>query len=105
MQTAIDYLAIPEPRRIAIEHLAQQLAPGRRVALSTHMNADGDGCGSEVALARLLVQRGLDVRIVNPTPWPVLFDFLLADDVKDETRRGPAALKDVDVLVVSTSAT
>jgi len=64
------------------------------------MNADGDGCGSEVALARLLVQRGLDVRIVNPTPWPVLFDFLLADDVKDETRRGPAALKDVDVLVV-----
>jgi phosphoesterase RecJ-like protein len=100
MQTAIDYLAIPEPRRIAIEHLAQQLAPGRRVALSTHMNADGDGCGSEVALARLLVQRGLDVRIVNPTPWPVLFDFLLADDVKDETRRGPAALKDVDVLVV-----
>jgi phosphoesterase RecJ-like protein len=100
MQTAIDYLAIPEPRRAAIEHLARHLAPGRRVALSTHMNADGDGCGSEVALARFLAQRGLEVRIVNPTPWPKLFDFLLADDVKDESPRGAAALRDVDVLIV-----
>jgi phosphoesterase RecJ-like protein len=100
MQTATDYLAIPEPRRIAIEHLAPYLEPGRRVALSTHMSSDGDGCGSEVALARLLMQRGMDVRIVNPTPWPALFQFLLGDDVKDETKRGAAALKDVDLLIV-----
>ena len=74
--------------------LARELTPGRRVALSTHMNADGDGCGSEAALARMLAQRGLDVRIVNPTPWPDLFDFLLGDDVRDDTpqrRRGAAA--------------
>ena len=64
------------------------------------MNADGDGCGSEVALARLLAQRGLDVRIVNPTPWPDLFAFLLGGDVKEESGKGPAALQNVDLLIV-----
>jgi phosphoesterase RecJ-like protein len=64
------------------------------------MNADGDGCGSETALARMLMQRGLDVRIVNPTPWPSLFDYLLGDDVKDMTAKGSAALKGIDLLIV-----
>jgi len=41
---ATDYLAIPEARRLAIAEIARELTPGRRVALSTHMNADGDGC-------------------------------------------------------------
>jgi len=94
------YLAIPESRAVAIRSLERELIPGRRVALSTHMNADGDGCGSEAALARLLAQRGLDVRIVNPTPWPELFSFLLGDDVRDETAKGAAALRNIDLLIV-----
>ena len=98
--SAQDYLVIPEPRRAAILQLERELIAGRRVALSTHMNADGDGCGSEVAMARLLAQRGLDVRIVNPTPWPELFSFLLGDDVCDATTKGSAALKDIDLLIV-----
>lgn len=97
---ARDYIAIPEPRRAAIRQLERELVPGRRVALSTHMNSDGDGCGSEVALARMLAQRGLDVRIVNPTPWPELFDFLLDDGVRNDTAKGAAALKDIDMLIV-----
>jgi len=97
---APDFLAIPEARRAAIQQLDRELIPGRRVALSTHMNADGDGCGSEAALARMLTARGLDVRIVNPTPWPPLFDFLLGDGVRDESKRGTAALRDIDLLVV-----
>jgi phosphoesterase RecJ-like protein len=98
--SAQDYLVIPEPRRAAIHQLERELIAGRRVALSTHMNADGDGCGSEAAMARLLAQRGLDVRIVNPTPWPTLFDFLLGDDVCDGTANGSAALDDIDLLIV-----
>ena len=94
------YLAIPESRTTAIRALDRELVPGRRVALSTHMNADGDGCGSEAALARLLAQRGMDVRIVNPTPWPELFSFLLGDDVRDDTAKGPAALRNIDLLIV-----
>src|SRR5438034_5917662 len=100
MHTLVDYLATPDRRRTAIQRLARELVPGRRAALSTHMNADGDGCGSEAALARLLAQRGLDARIVNPTPWPAMFRFLLGDDVKDDTARGAAGLRDVDLLVV-----
>ena len=94
------YLAIPETRAAAIRELERELIPGRRVALSTHMNADGDGCGSEAALARLLAQRGLEVKIVNPTPWPELFSFLLGDDVRDETAKGAAALRNIDLLIV-----
>jgi len=99
-QRVVEYLAVPEARRAAIARLEPELRPGRKVAISTHMNADGDGCGSETALARLLIQRGMNVRIVNPTPWPALFDFLLGDDVRDDSARGAAALKDIDLLIV-----
>src|ERR1700743_3075846 len=98
--TVREFLTIPEPRRAAIRQLDAELVAGRKVALSTHMNADGDGCGSETALARMLMQRGLDVRIVNPTPWPALFRYLLGDDVNDMTSKGSAALKGIDLLIV-----
>ena len=96
----IDYLTIAPDRRAGIARLARELVPGRRVALSTHMNADGDGCGTEAALARLVAQCGLTARIVNPTPWPSLFDFLLGDDVAERTADGAAALADIDLLIV-----
>src|SRR5947209_18063328 len=98
--TVREFLTIPEPRRAAIHELDKELVKGRRVALSTHMNSDGDGCGSETALARMLAQRGLDVRIVNPTPWPSLFDYLLGDDVKDMTAKGAEGLRGIDMLIV-----
>jgi phosphoesterase RecJ-like protein len=96
-----DYLAVPAARRDAIERIAAALALAKTVAISTHMNSDGDGCGSEVAMALLLAQRGVTAKIVNPTAWPSLFDFLLSDSgVKDDTAKGSAALKSVDALVV-----
>ena len=95
-----DFLRRSDERRAGIARIAEHLTPGKRVALSTHINADGDGCGSEAGLARLLAQRGMDVRIVNPTPWPGLFDFLLGDDVVDRTADGPDALRDIDMLIV-----
>lgn len=95
-----DTLLIPAARRAAIETLAPELLAAKRVALSTHINSDGDGCGSEAALALLLAQTGTDVRIVNPTPWPAMYDYLLAGGVRDESPRGAAALREVDRLVV-----
>jgi len=95
-----DYLTISPERRAGIQRLARELVAGRRVVLSTHMNADGDGCGSETALARLLAQRGLESKIVNPTPWPSLFDFLLGGAAVDATENGAAALSNIDLLVV-----
>jgi phosphoesterase RecJ-like protein len=101
MSTATtDLLAVPQHRRDAIAELAAELRPGRTAVLSTHVNADGDGCGSEAALARLLTGMGLRVRIVNPTPWPAMFSFLLDGDVKEESARGAAALRGADLLIV-----
>ncbi|PYO76285.1 MAG: hypothetical protein DMD67_08970, partial [Gemmatimonadetes bacterium] len=59
---------IPPERVRAAEAVAAVLGPGRRVALTTHVNADGDGVGSEVALWHLLTERGLRATIANPTP-------------------------------------
>ena len=96
----LDLLSVPQQRRESIERLAQELRAGRSVAISTHINADGDGCGSETALARLLGQMGIRSRIVNPTPWPEMYKFLLGDDVRDASDLGAKALQDSDVLVV-----
>ena len=95
-----DYFKISTERRDGIQRVVRELRPGRKVALSTHINADGDGCGSEAALARILAQRGMGVHIVNPTPWPDLFDFLVADDVVERSADGASALKGIDLLIV-----
>jgi phosphoesterase RecJ-like protein len=95
-----DLTQVPAARRAAIGRLAAELRPGMTVALSTHINADGDGCGSQTALARLLGQMGVRAFIVNPTPWPEMFRWLLGDDVEDRSPEGVAALAGIDRLIV-----
>jgi bifunctional oligoribonuclease and PAP phosphatase NrnA len=97
--TLPDLLAVPDHRAVAIARLASELTAGRTVALLTHINSDGDGCGSEVALALLLAQRGMKVRIVNPTPWPEMFTFLL-EGVEERSAEGVTALAGVDLIIV-----
>jgi len=96
----VDLLSVAPQRVEAIGRLAREFRAGRSVAISTHINADGDGCGSETALARLLSAQGMRAKIVNPTPWPETFRFLLKTDVTDESDMGPSALRDVDLLIV-----
>ncbi|MEO7369044.1 MAG: bifunctional oligoribonuclease/PAP phosphatase NrnA [Gemmatimonadaceae bacterium] len=96
----VDLLTVSKERQESIERLAREFRAGRSVAISTHINADGDGCGSETALARILAQKGLTAKIVNPTPWPDTYQFLLGTDVTDATSEGSAALKRADLLVV-----
>ncbi|MBV9878950.1 MAG: bifunctional oligoribonuclease/PAP phosphatase NrnA [Gemmatirosa sp.] len=95
----IDLLAVPPHREAALRALAAQLRPGMRVALSTHINADGDGCGSEVGMVHLLRQMGIEAHVVNPTPWPEMYRFLL-DGVVDASPRGADALRKIDALIV-----
>jgi phosphoesterase RecJ-like protein len=96
----VDLVAVPAARREAIERLAGEVRSGMTVALSTHINADGDGCGSQTALARLLGQMGVRAFIVNPTPWPEMFRWLLGDDVDDRSAEGAEALEGIDRLIV-----
>ncbi|MGI8547259.1 MAG: DHH family phosphoesterase [Gemmatimonadaceae bacterium] len=97
-----DLLAVPADRREKTERLARELRAGHSAVLSTHINADGDGCGSETALARLLQQMGLTVTIVNPTPWPTMFEFLLGDDVcvVEANEGGVEVVRAADVVIV-----
>ncbi len=67
----------PAARREGLVRILERLTPGLRVVLTTHINADGDGAGSECALAAWLRRRGLAPTIVNPTPFPDAFRFLL----------------------------
>ena len=96
----VDLLTVSKERKEAIERLAREFRAGRSVVLSTHINADGDGCGSESALARILTSLGMTVRIVNPTPWPETYDFLLGGDVVDASSEGASALRKADLLIV-----
>ncbi|MDO8500885.1 MAG: bifunctional oligoribonuclease/PAP phosphatase NrnA [Gemmatimonadaceae bacterium] len=96
----VDLLTVSNDRRAAIERLAREFRAGRSVVLSTHINADGDGCGSETALARILMSLGMKVQIVNPTPWPEMYDFLLGGDVTDATALGAAVMKKAELLIV-----
>jgi bifunctional oligoribonuclease and PAP phosphatase NrnA len=96
----VDLLTVSKERKDSIERLAREFRAGRSVAISTHINADGDGCGSEAALARILATMGMQVKIVNPTPWPDTYDFLLDTDVVNATAEGSSALRKADLLVV-----
>src|SRR5512141_2557918 len=97
-QRVVDLLTVSKERREAIERLAREFRAGRSVAISTHINADGDGCGSETALARILAQKVMTVKIVNPTPWPETYECLLGTDVTDSTPEGSSALKKAHLL-------
>ena len=94
------YLEVPAGRPEAIHRIAKSLKGIESVAVTTHINADGDGCGSEAALARILMSRGMNVSIVNPTPWPETYDFLLGEDVTDASSLGAAGIRKADLLVV-----
>lgn len=66
-------------RGIRLDRVLELLAGARSVVITTHANADGDGAGSEVALAAFLRARGTEAWIVNPTPFPGNYAFLLPD--------------------------
>jgi len=71
--------ATPSHRLGSIREVLAALSQVKTVILTTHINADGDGAGSEVALAVWLRASGKEVRIINPTPFPEGFRFLLPD--------------------------
>ena len=96
----VDLLTVSQSRREAIERLAREFRAGRSVVLSTHINADGDGCGSEAALSHILTSLGMTVKIVNPTPWPDTYEFLLGGGIEDATSKGSHAIGKTDLLVV-----
>jgi phosphoesterase RecJ-like protein len=90
------------PDRIeAAQAFAAAIAPGQRVCLTTHVNPDGDGLGSEAGLVHLLRDRGVDAVITNPTPTPPRFGFLFEDlPGVDRTAEAVKELRRADLIIV-----
>jgi phosphoesterase RecJ-like protein len=83
------------------QEFAAALKPGQRVCITTHVNPDGDGLGSEVGLVHLLRAQGIDAVITNPSPTPPRFSFLF-DDLPGADR-SPEAVKELrraDLIIV-----
>jgi phosphoesterase RecJ-like protein len=93
--------SVPEGRVPGARAVADALLAARRIAMTTHVNADGDGIGSEVALVHLLRALGREPVIVNPTPVPDRYRFLV-DPVAahDRTADAVQALRAADCLLV-----
>lgn len=58
------------------ERVHRSLTTGQRFVITTHVNPDGDGLGSEAAVAAYLNDLGKDVYIYNSSPTPPNYDFL-----------------------------
>ena len=75
-------LEVPEHRREPFGEVMALLEEADDIVLTTHVNADGDGAGSEAALAGWLLTRSKDVAIANPTPFPDRFRYMLPEGVE-----------------------
>ena len=100
MQPVPPAAVVPPPERAAAaREIAAVLPVGSRVLLTTHVNADGDGTGSEIAMWHLLTARGLHPAIANPTGIPARFGFLLPPGA-DVSHRAGRAIERADVILV-----
>jgi phosphoesterase RecJ-like protein len=82
--------------------LRSAIEAARHPVLTTHINADGDGAGSEVAMALYMERHGVKPEIVNPTPFPETFKFLLhhLTPWSCKAEEGRRALERADLFVV-----
>ena len=75
---------------------------GDSFLLSTHVNPDGDGLGSELAFYYYLKSLGKDCKIVNCSTLPLHYKFLDPDTVIESYDESLHAdwIKKVDVAVI-----
>ncbi len=92
---------VPASRKEGAEAVARALAGASRIAMTTHVNSDGDGIGSEVAMVHLLTALGKEAWIANPTPVPQRYEFLVDPlGKRDRTNDAVAALRQADLFLV-----
>lgn len=69
----------PDARVASVREVRNALLAARRAVITTHLNADGDGTGCEAALVSWLRANGSEAWIINPTPFPDQFRFLVEE--------------------------
>jgi phosphoesterase RecJ-like protein len=85
----------------AAAEIAALCRPGARICLTTHVNPDGDGLGSEVAMVHLLRGCGVHAIITNATPTPPRFEFLFQSlPDADRSQQAIKELRRADAIFV-----
>jgi phosphoesterase RecJ-like protein len=96
-------LDTPHARREPLAAIVATLRDCRHALLTTHVNADGDGAGCQAAVAAWLASEGKRVSIVNPTPFPDSYRYLIDRPEQIANPGGVAAaeaMASADVVVV-----
>ena len=74
------------------------IGQSQRVLITTHVNPDGDGIGSELALYHFLTKLGKDVRVINRDAVPEIFAFLPGAS-RIEIGAAPPADRDLTIIL------
>lgn len=98
----MDPAQVPEHRIAPLQKLIETLDAAKRIVLVTHVNADGDGAGSEAAVAAWLRALGKTVHITNPTIFPEAYRYLVQPGtIVDYTDgRAGSMIRDAEVVFV-----
>jgi len=85
-----------------IDEVIRIIRDHQRFVLTTHVNPDGDGIGSEIALAEWLMAAGKQAAVLNHSPVPAVYRFLDPHGlVRTFTETGDArTIAEADVIVV-----
>ncbi|MDA0329760.1 MAG: bifunctional oligoribonuclease/PAP phosphatase NrnA [Gemmatimonadetes bacterium] len=93
----------PSHRAAAVNETRNALLASRCAILTTHLNADGDGAGSQAAIASWLRANGTEAWIINPTAFPDGLRFLVERNewiVPVGSRRARELCETADLAVV-----
>jgi len=85
-----------------IERLQQLIASHQHFVLTTHVNPDGDGLGSEIAFYHYLKSLGKTVAVWNHNPIPKNYAFLDPGGVMEVfgAKRHRERLKEIEVVFI-----
>jgi phosphoesterase RecJ-like protein len=86
--------------RETIDRILETIRTKGRFVLTTHVNPDGDGIGSQLALYHHLKGLGKEVHILNPSPLPDLYRFLDPEGtrIKEYTEQDARTVDDAEAL-------
>jgi phosphoesterase RecJ-like protein len=88
--------------RVDWKPLARHLRSAEKIVLGTHINADGDGLGSEIALHLFLRAIGKKSQIVNSEPVSEKYRFLKGSEVIEayDPARHSVLIRSADIFIV-----
>ena len=71
------------------------------ILLSTHVNSDGDGVGSEIGMYYYLKSLNKDCRIINPSKFPEIYRLINPDDVVEcYSTDSDGWIKSIDLAII-----